>query len=45
MLLVADFTDVRLSTGPCVYTAFVIAADAGPILGWECSTSKHAGFV
>jgi hypothetical protein len=28
MLLVADFTDVPLSTGTFVYTAFVIAADA-----------------
>lgn len=45
MLLVADFTYVRLTTGAFVYTAFVIDAYAGRILGWECSTSKHAGFV
>lgn len=45
MLLVADFTYVRLATGVFVYTAFVIDAYAGRILGWECSTSKHATFV
>ncbi len=44
MLLVADFTYVRLATGVFVYTAFVIDAYAGRILGWECSTSKHATF-
>ena len=27
------------------YTAFVIAAYAGRILGWECSTSKETRFV
>ncbi|MGQ4601644.1 IS3 family transposase [Nocardia sp. R6R-6] len=45
MLLVADFTYVRLATGAFVYTAFVVDAYAGRILGWECSTSKHATFV
>jgi putative transposase len=45
MLLVADFTYVRLAAGAFVYSAFVIDAYAGRILGWECSTSKHAGFV
>lgn len=44
-LLVADFTYVRLATGMFVYTAFVIDAYAGRILGWECSTSKHTSFV
>lgn len=44
-LLVADFTYVRLATGGFVYTAFVIDAYAGRILGWECSTSKHTRFV
>ncbi|MEV4130534.1 IS3 family transposase [Nocardia sp. NPDC049707] len=45
MLLVADFTYVRLATGSFVYTAFVIDAYAGRILGWECSTSKATAFV
>lgn len=40
MLLVADFTYVRLSTGVFVYTAF-----AGLIVGWQCSASKHTTFV
>jgi len=44
-LLVADFTYVRLITGVFVYTAFVIDAFAGRIVGWECSTSKHTVFV
>ncbi len=44
LLHVADFTYVRTSSG-WVYTAFVIDAFAGRILGWECSTSKHADFV
>jgi putative transposase len=43
-LLVADFTYVRTRAGFC-YTAFVIDAFAGLIVGWECSTSKHAAFV
>ena len=44
-LLVADFTYVRLATGAFAYTAFVIDAYAGRIVGWECSTSKHTRFV
>jgi putative transposase len=44
-LLVADFTYVRLTTGVFAYTAFVIDAFAGSIVGWECSTSKHTAFV
>jgi putative transposase len=43
-LLVADFTYVRTLAGFC-YTAFVIDAFAGLIVGWECSTSKHTAFV
>jgi len=45
MLVVADFTYVRLTCGVFVYTAFVIDAFAGRIVGWECSASKHVGFV
>lgn len=45
VLLVADFTYVRLSTGIFVYTAFVIDAFAGRIVGWECAGSKHDRFV
>jgi putative transposase len=45
MLVVADFTYVRLATGSFVYTAFVIDAYAGRILGWECSASKQTAFV
>ncbi len=45
MLVVADFTYVRLVSGVFVYTAFVIDAFAGRIMGWECSASKHVGFV
>jgi hypothetical protein len=44
-LLVADFTYVRLAAGTFAYTAFVIDAFAGRIVGWECSTSKHTTFV
>lgn len=44
-LLVADFTYVRLVTGVFVYTAFVIDAYAGRIVGWECSTSRQTRFV
>jgi putative transposase len=44
-LLVADFTYVRLATGGFVYTAFVVDAFAGRIVGWECSKSKHTTFV
>lgn len=45
ILVVADFTYVRLTDGGFVYTAFVIDAFAGRIVGWECSTSKHTRFV
>ena len=37
MLLVADFTYVPLTSGMFVYTAFVIDAYAGRIVGWTCS--------
>lgn len=43
-LYVADFTYVRTVPG-WVYTAFVIDAFAGTIVGWECSTSKETPFV
>jgi len=36
---------VPMSTGAFAYTAFVIDAYAGMIVGWECSTSKVAAFV
>jgi putative transposase len=42
---VADFTYVPMSTGVFAYTAFVIDAYAGTIVGWECSTSKVTAFV
>ena len=45
MLIVADSTYVRLVTGMFVYTAFVIDAFAGRIVGWECSAGKHVGFI
>ncbi len=45
MLLVADFTYVKLITGVLVYVAFVIDAYAGAIVGWEASASKHTRFV
>ena len=38
-LFVADFTYVRMAGGVFAYTAFVIDAFAGTIVGWECSTS------
>lgn len=44
-LYVADFTYVPLVTGGFCYTAFVIDAFAGLIVGWECSTSKEKTFV
>jgi len=43
MLLVADFTYVKLVTGVFVYVA--IDAYAGVIVGWETSVSKHTRFV
>ena len=36
VLVVADFTYVRLATGVFVYTAFAIDAFAGRIVGWKC---------
>ncbi len=45
LLLVADFTYVKLITGVFVYVAFVIDAYAGAIVGWEASGSKHTRFV
>ncbi len=45
VLLVADFTYVPLAGGGWAYTAFVIDAFAGRIVGWECSTSKETAFV
>ncbi|MEV0032577.1 IS3 family transposase [Nocardia sp. NPDC050793] len=45
LLVVADFTYVRLASGGFVYTAFVVDAYAGRIVGWECSTSKQTAFV
>lgn len=43
-LWVADFTYVRMTCG-FGYTAFVIDAFAGLIVGWECSLTKHTTFV
>lgn len=43
MLLVADFTYVRMAFGAVVYTAFAIDAYAGRIVGWTCSASKETG--
>lgn len=45
VLLVADFTYVRLASGAFVYTAFAIDAYAGRIVGWTCSASKEDRFV
>ena len=45
VLLVADFTYVRMSNGAFVYTAFAIDAFAGRIVGWTCSASKEDRFV
>src|SRR5690606_30608179 len=45
MPVVADFTYVGLESGAFVYTAFVIDAFAGRVVGWECSTSKQTVFV
>ncbi len=45
LLVVADFTYVPLESGRFVYTAFVIDAFAGRIVGWECSASKETAFV
>lgn len=45
VLLVADFTYVRLACGVFVYTAFAIDAYAGRIVGWTCSAGKTDLFV
>ena len=45
LLVVADFTYVRLARRAFVYAAFAIDAFAGRIVGWECSASKHTEFV
>jgi putative transposase len=45
VLLVADFTYVKLITGVFVCVSFVIDAYAGAIVGWEVSVSKHTRFV
>jgi putative transposase len=44
-LWVADFTYVPLTGGRFGYTAFVIDAFAGYIVGWDCSLSKQTTFV
>ena len=45
VLLVADFTYVRLCNGAFVYTVFAIDAYVGRIVGWTCSASKEDRFV
>lgn len=45
LLLVADFTYVRLVTGLFCYVAFVIDAFAGYIVGWEVSTTADKRFI
>jgi putative transposase len=45
VLFVADLTSVPMVTGGHTYTAFVIDAYAGLIVGWGCSTSKETAFV
>jgi len=44
-LFVADFTYVPLACGRFAYTAFVIDAFAGVIVGWECSLRHTSEFV
>ena len=44
LLEVADFTYVPMTYG-FGYTAFVVDAYAGVIVGWECSLVKDTGFV
>jgi putative transposase len=43
-LLVADFTYVRVRTG-LIYTAFVIDAFAGMIVGWDVTSTANAAMV
>mgnify|MGYP000592552458 CR=1 FL=1 len=45
VLLVADFTYVKLVTGVFVYVAFVIDAYARRILGWSVSTTMTSQLV
>jgi putative transposase len=45
VLFVADVTYAPMSSGVFAYTAFVVDAFAGTIVGWECSTSKVTAFV
>jgi putative transposase len=44
-LHVADFTYVPLHGAGFGYTAFVIDAYAGLIVGWECSLTRNSAFV
>ena len=44
LLWVADFTYVPIEGG-FGYTAFIVDAFAGVIVGWACSVSKHTAFV
>jgi putative transposase len=44
-LWVADFTYGPMTGSRFGYTAFVIDAFAGTIVGWECAMSKHTTFV
>jgi putative transposase len=44
-LWVADFTYIPMCGGRFAYTAFVIDAFAGLIVGWECCLSKETVFV
>jgi putative transposase len=45
VLVVADFTYVKLVTGTFVYVAFVIDAYAGTVIGWEAASAKQTRFV
>jgi putative transposase len=45
VLFVADCTYVPMVSGVFGYTALVVDAFAGTVVGWECSTSKVTAFV
>ncbi len=45
VLVVADFTYMRLAGGAFVYIALVIDAYTGRIVGWQCYASKHTAFI
>ncbi|MGY4646570.1 hypothetical protein ACVWWN_000366 [Mycobacterium sp. URHB0021] len=45
VLVVADFTYVKLVTGVFAYVEFVIDAYAGTIIGWEAASTKPTRFV